>query len=301
MSSRQRSPARGASPGATSEGARPRLTRTQGRKVWPSSSAHARRELLLDLERPERGRVRARQPQLARDQVGDDRLRAAHRVDAGARTVRREHLLVLVVGEARDHRDRRAAAARGSSAPRSSVPGFCTLPHDAPAGDMLISTPTGASVVAAPTSTPSVARHASAACRWRVRSSGSIAASSSSPTRWLVAGRKPQRPAANSSSAYPRYRGAQEPASTAARRSSRSGASRRGPPPRQTCAPPEERRRHSRRSPRRHPSARRRLRCTGRSGVERPEVRARTRAASARRRSSPHADRDRVTSASSPI
>ena len=41
--------------------------------------ARARRELLLDLERPERGRVRARQPQLVRDQVGDDRLCAADR------------------------------------------------------------------------------------------------------------------------------------------------------------------------------------------------------------------------------
>ena len=205
MSSRQRSPARGASPGATSEGARPRLTRTQGRKVWPSSSAHARGASSSSTSsgpsagacahgsrssRVIRWEMIASAPPTASTPAP---ARYAASISSSSSSGKRATTAIAV-----------QPAARSSSAPRSSVPGFCTLPHDAPAGDMLISTPTGASVVAyAPTSTPSVARHASAACRWRVRSSGSIAASSSSPTRWLVAGRKPQRPAANSSSAYP--------------------------------------------------------------------------------------------------
>ena len=71
--------------------------------------ARARRELRLQIDRPEGRCMRAWQLQLLCDQVRDDGLDAAHRVDTAASTVLGQHLLVLIVGHARDHRNRRAA------------------------------------------------------------------------------------------------------------------------------------------------------------------------------------------------
>lgn len=95
-------------------------------------------------------------------------------------------------------------ASRSRSAARSSASGRRSVPQLAPAGDMRSSTPSGASVVTlAATLMPSVARHASAACTWRSRRLGSMPLSSSRPTRCAATGRRPHRPAANSSSAKP--------------------------------------------------------------------------------------------------
>mmetsp|Transcript_37809 Transcript_37809/g.122235 ORF Transcript_37809/g.122235 Transcript_37809/m.122235 type:complete len:262 (-) Transcript_37809:495-1280(-) len=81
-------------------------TRQEG--VAELLGARPRREARLEPERRKRGRVRARQPQLLGDEVGDDRLGASDRVDAIACAIGGKHLLVLVVREARDDGDRGA-------------------------------------------------------------------------------------------------------------------------------------------------------------------------------------------------
>mmetsp|Transcript_3116 Transcript_3116/g.6508 ORF Transcript_3116/g.6508 Transcript_3116/m.6508 type:complete len:352 (+) Transcript_3116:279-1334(+) len=204
-SSRQISAGCALSSPSRSDGARLRFTRTHGKNVKPSSSAQLRGESSGSRSRVGRAgawahgtrnsfeircEMMASAPPMAST---PEPARYACSIASSSSSGKRATTAMAVQPASTSLR----AAARSASGRRS-------VPQEAPAGDIAISTPTGTSVVVyAATLTPSVARAASAACRWRRRRSSSIPASSSRPTRWLVEGRSPHRPAANSSSAYP--------------------------------------------------------------------------------------------------
>mmetsp|Transcript_65200 Transcript_65200/g.180799 ORF Transcript_65200/g.180799 Transcript_65200/m.180799 type:complete len:233 (+) Transcript_65200:388-1086(+) len=198
-------PPRGSCASDTIEGARRKLARTHGKNVYPSSSAQARGLTSSSTSMGAsagawahgirsscvtRCDSRASAPPTASTPVP---CRYASSMSSSSSSGNLATIARALHPASRRRRDA-----------RSNESGRFTVPHDAPEGVISSSTPSGTSVVSRPAmSIPSVARAASAACRWRSRSSSSMPASSTSPMRWLPVrtGARPQRPAAHSSSA----------------------------------------------------------------------------------------------------
>mmetsp|Transcript_8806 Transcript_8806/g.16902 ORF Transcript_8806/g.16902 Transcript_8806/m.16902 type:complete len:280 (-) Transcript_8806:398-1237(-) len=190
----------------SSRGARRKLANTQGRKVWPSSSAQARGATAGSASR---GSSPGACAQGIFSSCTTRWLKMASAPPTASTPPPSRYACSIAGSSSSGKRATRAIAVQPPSsasrrAPRSTVPGSSTAPQEAPPGDMRSVTPMGASVTAySATSTPSVARAARAACTCRRRMSSSMAASSSSPILLLprTTGSSPQFPLATSSRA----------------------------------------------------------------------------------------------------